>query len=60
MTRPLRVELPDGVYHVMSRGLERRPIVRDDADRRQWAELLGRTAARHPRHRAARSRPVGE
>lgn len=29
-----------------SRGTERREIVRDDADRRKWAELLGEVAAR--------------
>ena len=38
--------MPDGVYHVTSRGLERRPIVRDDIDRARWLELLDRVAAR--------------
>jgi putative transposase len=40
MATPLRIELPDGVYHVTSRGLERREIVCDDRDRRKWLELL--------------------
>ena len=46
MARPLRIDIPDGVYHVTSRGLERRNIVRDDRDRRKWLSLLARTAVR--------------
>ena len=46
MARPLRIELPDGVYHVTSRGLERRAIVRDVRDRQQWVGLLDRVATR--------------
>lgn len=46
MSRPLRIELPDGVYHVTNRGLEGREIVRDDRDRRTWLDLLDRTATR--------------
>jgi len=46
MARPLRIDIPDGLYHVTSRGLERRDIVRDDADRRKWAELLDAVATR--------------
>jgi len=46
MARALRIDIPDGVYHVMSRGLDRRAIVRDDQDRQTWTELLGRTAER--------------
>jgi len=44
MARPLRIDLPDGVYHVTSRGLERREIVRDDRDRRKWLSLLDQVA----------------
>jgi len=40
------VDIPGGFYHVTSRGTERREIVRDDADRRKWVELLGEVAAR--------------
>ena len=40
MTRPLRVEVEDGWYHVFSRGIERRAIFRDDADRRDFLERL--------------------
>lgn len=46
MARPLRIDLPDGVYHVTSRGLEKREIARDDTDRRKWLDLLDRVAAR--------------
>lgn len=46
MTRPLRIEFADAVYHVINRGLERREIVRDDEDRRTWLRLLGRVATR--------------
>ena len=46
MARPLRIEMADGVYHVTSRGLERREIVRDDRDRARWLEMLGEVAAR--------------
>lgn len=37
MARPLRVDVPEGLYHVTSRGLARRAIVRDDADRERAA-----------------------
>ncbi len=40
MSRPLRIEIPGGLYHVMSRGNDRRPIVRDDADREKRLEWL--------------------
>ncbi len=44
MSRPLRIEIPGGLYHVMSRGNERRRIVRDDGDRsKRWMEWLRRT-----------------
>ena len=39
MARPLRIEMPDGLYHLTSRGLERRAIVRDDDDRKRCTEL---------------------
>jgi len=46
MARPLRIEIEDGIYHVTSRGLERRAVARDDRDRRRWLKLLGDVAAR--------------
>jgi putative transposase len=33
MARPLRIEYPGAIYHVTSRGNEKRPIFRDDEDR---------------------------
>ncbi len=45
MARPLRIELAGGLYHVMSRGNERRAIVRDDADRQRRLDWLERTVA---------------
>jgi REP element-mobilizing transposase RayT len=46
MARPLRIEMPGGVYHVTTRGWERRDVVRDDEDRASWLRLLDRVAAR--------------
>lgn len=43
MARPLRIEFAGGIYHVMSRGNERRAIVRDDADRQRRLAWLQRT-----------------
>lgn len=40
MARPLRLEFPDGIYHVTARGNERRSIFRDDADRLAFPEAL--------------------
>jgi REP element-mobilizing transposase RayT len=38
--------MADGNYHVTSRGLERRDIVRNDGDRSKWASLLEAVALR--------------
>jgi hypothetical protein len=40
MARPLRLQFPGTVYPVMSGGIERRPIVRDDADHNRWIDWL--------------------
>ena len=42
MPRRLRTELAGGLYHVMSRGNERRAIVRDDADHQRRFDWLAR------------------
>jgi REP element-mobilizing transposase RayT len=47
MSRPLRIEIANGIYHVTTRGLERHDIVRDDRDRRRWTEMLDIAATRH-------------
>jgi REP element-mobilizing transposase RayT len=46
MARPLRIEIAGGVYHVTTRGWERRDVVRDDDDRTNWLRLLDRVALR--------------
>ncbi|NOX56072.1 MAG: hypothetical protein GXP27_16850 [Planctomycetes bacterium] len=40
MAWPLRTDVPNGIYHVTARGPDRLTIVRDDADREKWTELL--------------------
>ena len=46
MARPLRIEFSDALYHVTSRGNERRPLFRSDRDRRAFLDFLGRAARR--------------
>ncbi|HUG93402.1 MAG TPA: transposase, partial [Planctomycetaceae bacterium] len=46
MPRQPRLQIADGAYHVTNRGLERRDIVRDDSDRREWYRLFDRAAKR--------------
>jgi putative transposase len=40
MPRPLRVQYPGAIYHLMSRGDHREAIFRDDADRRAFLDTL--------------------
>lgn len=42
MARPLRIEYPGAVYHVISRGNARQDIFRDDRDRRHFLKTLSR------------------
>jgi REP element-mobilizing transposase RayT len=46
MSRPLRIEIPNGIYHVTARGNARGTIYADDRDRVGWNELLGRVVER--------------
>ncbi len=46
MARPLRIDIEDGLYHVISRGWERRILIRANLDRQRWLDLLDRVAAR--------------
>ncbi len=46
MTRPLRVNVADGWYHCMHRGIERRTIFEDERDHRRFLELLGEVCER--------------
>ena len=38
MARPLRIEYPGAIYHVLSRGDRREAIFRHDADRKLFLE----------------------
>ena len=40
MARPLRVEFPGALYHVIARGNERKSIYRDDEDRQRYLDRL--------------------
>src|SRR5512140_1070475 len=40
MARPLRMEVPDGIYHAWNRGVNRADIVFDDRDRQFFVDLL--------------------
>ena len=46
MSRPLRIEYPGAIYHVMSRGNTRKAIVRDDVDRQKLLKDLEDTVVR--------------
>ena len=40
MPRPLRIEYPGAVYHVMNRGLARQPVFRDPTDFETFLQVL--------------------
>lgn len=46
MARAMRIEYPGAVYHITSRGNDRRDIFLDDDDRREFLELLGEVVRR--------------
>ncbi|NJN46830.1 MAG: transposase [Candidatus Competibacteraceae bacterium] len=46
MSRPLRIELPGGFYHVTSRGDRRDDIFLDDNDRLLWLDTFGNVCER--------------
>lgn len=47
MSRPLRLELSGGLYHVTSRGDRREDIFVDDVDRETWLETLAQCCERY-------------
>ena len=47
MSRPLRLELAGGLYHITSRGDRREEIYVDDTDRNKWLELFGQVCKRY-------------
>lgn len=44
VARPPRLLVPDGIYHVITRGNERRLIYRDPFDQERFLDVLGRSA----------------
>ncbi len=46
MSRPLRMELRDGLYHVTARGDRREPIFKDNVDRERLLEVLAQGLGR--------------
>ena len=46
MTRPLRLEFPNALYHVTARGDNRSAIFLDHEDRQRWLDILGLVCAR--------------
>ena len=46
MSRPLRLELAGGLYHVTSRGDGREDIYLDDSDRLAWLDVLAKCCER--------------
>jgi len=47
MARPLRIEYPGAVYHVLSRGNAKQTIFRDVRDRKRFLEKLGLAASHY-------------
>jgi putative transposase len=47
MSRPLRLQLPGGIYHVTARGNARRSIFEDDDDCARFLTVLAGTVARY-------------
>ena len=46
MSRPLRIELASGLYHVTSWGDRRENIYESDEDRKEWLATLGKVCER--------------
>jgi len=46
MARPLRIEYDGALYHITSRGNNRKPIFRNDTDRVLFLDTLGRVTKR--------------
>ena len=47
MARQARIEYPGALYHVISRGIERRDLFRDDEDRKRYLGLLEKAVGRY-------------
>lgn len=46
MSRPIRIEFPDALYHVTARGDRREDIFEDDQDRQMFLSTLGQVVVR--------------
>ena len=49
MSRPLRLEFADALYHATSRGDRREDIYHGDADRQAWLDVLAQVCKRFNR-----------
>jgi putative transposase len=47
MARPLRITYPGAVYHVKSRGNERKAVFKSKGDRKKFLEYLESTTERY-------------
>jgi REP element-mobilizing transposase RayT len=47
MSRPLRIEYAGAVYHVTSRGNDKKPVFKDDADRQNFLNTLQHVITRY-------------
>jgi putative transposase len=47
VSTPLRIEVPNGIYHATARGNDKQPIYHDDIERLTFLRLLGKAARRH-------------
>jgi REP-associated tyrosine transposase len=46
VSRPLRIFVPDGIYHIASRGSDRKPLFDSEQDRELFVKHLGRMIER--------------
>ena len=47
MARPIRIQYPGAIYHVTSRGHERKSLFQDDADREMMQRKLAVSLKRY-------------
>ena len=47
MSRPLRIEVPGGLFHITARGDRAEPIYLTNEDRHRWLSLFGQVCQRH-------------
>jgi len=47
MSRPLRIEYPGAVYHITSRGNEKKPVFKDDQDRENFLNTIQHVTKRY-------------